>query len=792
MTTEELLRAGIAAARAKDIAQAAKLLIQVVQTDPNSELGWFWLGLCRTAPEQREYCFRRVLSINPQNSDAKRQIELLRKPAANPQVIKPVASPGAEPRASAPPFIEPAREIRPISQRAQEPQPAGKTIRPKPRRKSDRLFVWAGAGLGLFVCAAVAGIFVLGRMINPGNTLVPENHSATPVPTIVVATPTPNYQPVFQAAPCNFQQPDQSRIDCGFVLVPEDRGGDLSDTIRIAVAIYHSTGGAPKPDPILYLQGGPGGEAIGWSTSVYQSVIAPLLGERDFIVFDPRGVGRSEPVLNCDEFGKTYLQDLQGKIPADQRASYYEGALLSCKHNLTGLGANLSAYTSMDMAADAKDVLVALGYQQANLYGISYGTRVAQFVMRAHPEVVRSAILDSVVPVEVQLYNQSSTERDHILQVLFDDCKADPACSTAYPELEVVYNQVFDQLNAQPVHVTVPVAENRNLEQSIDGYTFRNTVMWALRTPQTIPLAPRLIYRVRDGDHSTLILSLAFPILTFDTISIGSYISVSCHDQLFAMSMEQLDETIYDMCGLWDIKPPVPGENDPVNSELPTLIFAGRYDSTTPPSFAHQLAGHLTHSYVAEIPDQGHAPSATGISDCPTKLILAFLQDPNIAPDLTCVRETQTIKFIVPYDVNAPIVLEPVTIEQYQINTHIPAGWSQAEFGFYNRNSSFGDVTQIGIQRAAISESDWVTWLTTNFSGSQGLDQPPVKYAERQANELIWSIYKTSSRGFPVEIAFASSGDQTLMILLLSYQDEHDPLYNNVFIPMIDATKPSN
>jgi len=791
MTTEELLSAGITSAKAGDIAKASKLLIQVVQSDPNSELGWFWLGLCRTAPEQREYCFRRALAINPQNSEARQQIEFLHTPTVNSQAVKPLSPPGAAPRLYAPPFIEPVEAVSPGSQPVIPPQPAEKVIHPKRQKKGNSVLIWAGLGVGIFVCIAIAGLFILIRMINLRNTTAIGNQIPSSTATVVIATPTPNYQPVFEAAPCDFGQPDQAQIDCGFVIVPEDRSGDPSDTIRVAIAVYRSTSSTPKPDPILYLSGGPGGEAIGWSASVYESVIAPLLGERDFVVFDPRGVGRSEPALNCDEFGKTYLQDLQGRIPDDQRVSYYQGALLGCKNNLVKLGVKLSAYTSMDMAADARDVLLALGYQHANLYGISYGTRVAQFVMRDHPEMIRSAVLDSVVPVEVQLLNQSSAERDDILRVLFEDCNSDAACSSAYPDLESVYNQAFDQLNSQPVQVTVTLADDRKLEQSIDGYGFRNAVMWALRTPQTIPLAPQLIHRVRNGDYSTLIVSLAFPILAFDSISMGSYISVNCHDQVFAMPLENLDTTISEMCQLWDTKPPAPGENDPVNSEIPTLIFAGRYDSTTPPSFAHQLAGHLAHSYIAEIPDQGHAPSATGISDCPTQLISAFLADPIVSPNLSCLSEIQTIKFVVPYHADTPITFEPVTIAQYQIESQFPSGWSEAVFGFYNRNASFGDMTQIGIQRAAVSESEWAAWLSTNFGGDRGFDQPAVKYDQRQANGLMWSIYKTSSQGMPIDIAFADSGDQTLLVLLVSYSDEHDALYKNIFLPIIDSTTSS-
>jgi pimeloyl-ACP methyl ester carboxylesterase len=490
MTTEELLSAGIAAARTGDISKASSLLIQVVQSDPNSELGWLWLGFCRTVPEQREYCLRRVLAINPQNTEAKRQIELLQGTKIPPQGTRPPTSASVSVPASHPPPVETSKKI-------DTPQQVKKTVQPRSRRKSNNTWIWAGAGFTLCACIGIMGFFMLARILRPSNSLVSTLPSSTSVP----ATAIPTYTPAFEPTPCSFQQPTQARVDCGFVVVPEDRSGDLSDTIRLAVAIYHSTSSAPKPDPIVYLQGGPGDEAIEWSARVYEYVVAPLLSERDFVVFDPRGVGHSQPTLECDEFGQTYLQDLQGKIPGDQRASYYEGALLSCKNNLIRQGANLSTYTSVDMAADARDVVVALGYQQANLYGISYGTRVAQFVMRDHPEIVRSAVLDSVVPVEVQMLNQSATERDAILRVLFDDCKSDPVCSSAYPDLESVYNQVFNQLNTQPVHITVPVTEDRRLERTIDGYTFRNAVLWALRVPQTIPLTPQLIYRVRDGDN---------------------------------------------------------------------------------------------------------------------------------------------------------------------------------------------------------------------------------------------------------------------------------------------------
>ena len=103
--------------------------------------------------------------------------------------------------------------------------------------------------------------------------------------------------------------------------------------------------------------------------------------------------------------------------------------MLGCKNNLLKLGANPAAYTSGAMSEDAKDILQVLGYPQADLYGISYGTRVAQVLMRDHPEMVRSAILNSVVPVEIQLFSEDMPIRmmrcAHCLRIV----KLDSACS---------------------------------------------------------------------------------------------------------------------------------------------------------------------------------------------------------------------------------------------------------------------------------------------------------------------------------------------------------------------------
>jgi hypothetical protein len=192
-----------------------------------------------------------------------------------------------------------------------------------------------------------------------------------------------------------------------------------------------------------------------------------------------------------------------------------------------------------------------------------------------------------------------------------------------------------------------------------------------------------------------------------------------------------------------------------------------------------------------EIQNQGHTPSLSGQSDCPTKIISEFLQNPAAAPNAACVDETKGIDFTVPYSINDPIALEPAVLDQFHISVLIPTGWNKADFGFYNRNNLFGDITQIGIQRAAVSEAEWANWLIRNFAGNKGLDQTPVRDDQRQANGLSWTLYKTTSQGNPVDIAFAKYGNETLMVLSISYQSEREAIYQSVFLPIIDSVIPS-
>jgi pimeloyl-ACP methyl ester carboxylesterase len=880
---DEIFRAGIAAAKSGDLARAAVLFGQVVQADPHSEQGWLWLGFCCSASDRREYCFRRVLSLNPNNLEARSQLERLSEPSSKPPAwavpppvnvpkeqeeprpARPVVTPsvGRSEERTVPPFLsEDARPHKPFTPSApavpapqtlreeliapeekSAPAPAAKAAakvgsprpsEPKRKKPNNILIVLLGVAATLIVGGAAAAFFILsGGMIQwlPGNlapiqaplpptalTTPPISLSPTTVSELPPDSPTPlpspkptvSYTPILEKVNCPFNIPAGANVSCSYVIVPEDRTGDPSHTIRLAVAVYHSTSSNPSPDPVLFLQGGPGGEAVKLSADAYDLLVAPFLAKRDFITFDQRGTGLSDPALKCDELTKAYQQDIEGLIPVTTRNLVYSNALVSCNGLMSAEGINLNAYTTVASAADVKDILSLLGYQKVDLYGASYGTRLAQVIMRDHPEIVQSVVLDSVVPVEANFFNGYPVAIQSALKTLFDNCAADPQCNAAYPNLETVFRDLLSQLDAKPVTLTTSSPRTGSITETVDGSTVMNIILGSMKQTAFIDTAPQSIYRFKNGDFSTLISAQASLPFSFQGISPGLYISMMCHEHVLATTPEELQSTaasspkdireyawlpfygsaedIFRICKSWGATGPELGENAPVISDIPTLIITGKYDPTTPPMYAQQVAKHLSHSYYFEFPNQGHTPTAADSSGCAMSTVVSFLENPSVEPDRSCLNKMSGVQFLVPYTGTPPLSLK--TVDAGGISAKVPEDWHPTGDGFYFRGESPIDITQAGVLEVNGSAAGVEAWFSSKAYGYRGLDTALVQAGQRQANGLAWTLYTTTSYGRPVDIAMADYRGQSLVVMSFCNNDEHDAIYRTVFLPMVDSVQP--
>jgi pimeloyl-ACP methyl ester carboxylesterase len=864
MTKEENLQAGIAAARTGDLARAASFFAKVVKEDPGSEQGWFLLASCLSDPERRKFCYRRVLALNPGNTQAARLLDQLTMdsllgssaspPASAPSPIP--AAPQEPPQSSTvPPFHAgeatpeeaPAPEPRWYDQQAAPAEPV-ETVREGPptpyrppeipvtpredmggepeRKSSSKSLVWISAfALILIFCGlGTAYLMLTGqlddlpsiRLFNraPPAVQYPTTTPFAPTPTptttpdpSILPTPKPTveYTPLFEEAPCPFVLYANVDVKCGYVVVPEDRTGDPSHTIRLAVAVYKSTSDSPEPDPVVFLQGGPGAEAVQLSANAFSALVAPFLSKRDFIVFDQRGTGLSDPSLQCEELTKTFSQDIHGLIDVSTRELVYSTSFRSCGGLISILGINVNAYTTLESAADFRDILGLLGYQQANLYGASYGTRLALVIMREYPEIVRSAILDSVVPVDTNLFSKYPEAIEAGLRTLFNDCASDPKCSAAYPDLESTFWDLVTELDANPITVTTSDYPSGTLTETVTGTTVMNIILSSIKNSYFISTAPQSIYRFKEGDFSTLVIAQSSLPFTFEGISPGLFISMMCHEHILTTSTEELQsasnrqiikefawlpfygdpEEIFKTCKSWGATGPVVGENDATLSDIPSLIITGAYDPTTPPMYGKQIAEELSNHYYFEFPNQGHTPTATDVSGCAMDIVLEFLGDPTTEPDRNCLNELKPIEFVVPYTGEPPLALE--TTRAYGINVDVPKDWRSLGEGYYYRGNSPFDITEVGILRLPASSEEIEEFFSLPAYGYRGLDSPLMPAGQRQTDEFTWNLFKSSSYGRPVDIAVVDEGGWSIVVVMFCNQDEHEALYQTVYLPILES-----
>ena len=298
--------------------------------------------------------------------------------------------------------------------------------------------------------------------------------------------------PSFEHIDCSTVVALPAPFQCGYLTVPVDHSHPDGETLRLMVAIYPAQGADIQPDPIIYLSGGPGGGSV--DSAIRTMLTFNTFRGRDVIFFDQRGTGFSEPDMKCPEYSDAFYANVDQPLTPDEQAALTLQAMRACHDRLVAEGINPMLFNSAASASDVDDLRVALGYDQVNLYGVSYGTRLALTVMRDHPDGIRSVILDSVYPPNVDGINYQTIDKAGIFDQLFDTCAADENCNQKYPDLRDVFYEVVDQFNANPVTV-----KSNPYTYRVDGFTLMNALFNSLYNNSLFPEVPHLIYQLRDG-----------------------------------------------------------------------------------------------------------------------------------------------------------------------------------------------------------------------------------------------------------------------------------------------------
>jgi pimeloyl-ACP methyl ester carboxylesterase len=252
----------------------------------------------------------------------------------------------------------------------------------------------------------------------------------------------------------------------------------------------------------LTLEGGPGGSPLRSLVGQFGVLFGPLLKNNDLILFDQRGTGYSQPVLDCPEYNQLVLDTLDQYLSIKEAEEVSNAALLKCRDRLIKDGVNLAVYNSAQNAADIEALRQALNLSQINLYGISYGTRLALTMMRDFPQGIRSVTLDSVLPPQEDLYATTVTNGARALNALFDACAADAACNAAYPNLRQTFFDLKQRLDDAPVTFPVTVPDGSKQDMLLNGDSLVGLVFQGMYATSLLPAVPRLIVDIRDGNYA--------------------------------------------------------------------------------------------------------------------------------------------------------------------------------------------------------------------------------------------------------------------------------------------------
>jgi pimeloyl-ACP methyl ester carboxylesterase len=437
---------------------------------------------------------------------------------------------------------------------------------------------------------------------------------------------------------------------CGRWSVAEDpsaKGGKRID-LFVAVVPARAKERNKAPDPLFILAGGPGQAAVD-AFFAMQGGLDRILRKRDIVLVDQRGTGASNR-MQCA------LDELQGG--ADYDPAETRRLVQKC---MAGLPGNPAMYTTSLAIDDLDAVRKALGYEQVNLYGGSYGTRVALSYLKYHAASTRAVIIDAVVPQDLALGPAIAVESQAALERVIAACAADAGCKAAYPTLAADFDEVKARLRKGRVTVAMrdPV-DGRPIELKLSYPEMAGAVRLMLYQPEMQALLPLFLRQAALGDWVPLAAQVAVTLRqTNQMLAIGMHNSVVCTEDVpfykpdeaerAAVARSYLggiaDSAISDLCQDWPRGPIKDGFKEPVTSPKPVLLLSGELDPITPPAYAERAAATLSNSRHIVAPGQSHTVLTRG---CIPRLAAEFLDsaDPE-ALDPACVQQLKSAPFFV-------------------------------------------------------------------------------------------------------------------------------------------------
>jgi pimeloyl-ACP methyl ester carboxylesterase len=421
----------------------------------------------------------------------------------------------------------------------------------------------------------------------------------------------------------------RQQVQCGTLVTPENYAKPDGVKIDINFVVLPAIDNSKETHPLMFLAGGPGQAATELASYIFRR-FNEVRKTRDLILIDQRGTGQSHP-LQCTD---SLELDPYTSMPEDFALTDIE----QCLAQLTG---DLSQYNSENSIRDFEAVRAALGHQQVHIYGGSYGTRAGLVYMRMFPTSLKSAVLDSVGPIEVPIGLFGKSAEQSFIK-LIEHCQNEISCAAQYPQLANEFAAISNKLSQAFI---------------ISKDKFIANIQMQLYSMETRSLVPLLIHQAYLGNYKPLAGVIAqseggmgiYIALHFNIVCNEDYPRISARmkaddaDNSFAKGMSLT--MVGKVCAVWPKYQPSKDFYQTVSADIPTLIMSGELDPVTPASNGEKSDAHLPNSHHIIAKNNAHIVASTA---CGIKIVNEFLEQQMPKElDESCLEEIPDESFMV-------------------------------------------------------------------------------------------------------------------------------------------------
>ncbi|MBE8168798.1 MAG: alpha/beta fold hydrolase [Shewanella sp.] len=455
------------------------------------------------------------------------------------------------------------------------------------------------------------------------------------------------------------------RLICGSIKVAENPNKPDGKQIDIYYAVIPAIKPANPQEAMLAIAGGPGQSALDNAVG-FDRMLGKVRAQRDILLIDQRGTGRSNQ-LNCE------ADDINALTYNDDNVD----AAAETKKCLQTIDSDITQYGSEQALTDFEAVRQHLGYQKLHIYGVSYGTRMAQLYMRDYPKSIATVTLDGVVPMQQSVFAISDAI-ERATQLMIKDCKQSNNCNKQFPELQQALDNVDAQLATTPYKgmVSDPYTGVKT-ELVLTRGKFQTSIRLALYNTSTRALLPHAIYQASRGDMQAMLGLYSLSIGSLD-LAMGMHASVVCGEDLPRITDKirtQMQATytgktmlkgIEETCEIWKIPAVDSSFSEPINSDIPTLLLSGEIDPATPPAWGDLATVKLTNSLHLVAPYATHNVAA---QSCANQLIADLVTTSTVKDiDGSCLDKDVSRSFYLNASSVEALASEPVASSSKKIS----------------------------------------------------------------------------------------------------------------------------